>query len=72
MAKDKGLDLGILLMGSGDKSSADMACKAMWKAIKADDYAGFKAAFKDAVKYSKEDETASEDEPVEADSDMDE
>lgn len=55
--------LDVLLMGPKPKkdkesdeeatetTSEDMACKAMWQAIKEDDYAGFKTAIKDFLSY---------------------
>ena len=36
-------------------SSSDMACKAMWKAIKGDDYEGFKMALNDYLGYRESD-----------------
>lgn len=36
-------------------SSADMACKAMWRAIKGDDYEGFKMALNDYLGYRESD-----------------
>lgn len=54
------IDVAALLVGKPkgeetEASSSDMACKAMWKAIKGDDYEGFKEALGDFVKYSKSD-----------------
>ncbi len=56
--------LGILLgVGApdaeGEPSPKDMACKALWKSIKKDDYEGFKSALSDFLKYH--DEASEED-----------
>lgn len=64
--------LGILLgIGKPDaeeeSSPKDMACKALWKSIKRDDYEGFKSALADYLEYASDtDETEkTEDSPDE-------
>jgi hypothetical protein len=46
--------------GEGSGSSKDMACKAMWKAIKRDDYEGFKSAMDEYLTYREEESGAEE------------
>lgn len=46
--------------GDGEESSKDMACKALFKAIKRDDYEGFKVALNDFLEYREEDAKSGE------------
>lgn len=67
--KDKGR-LGIAIFGGNPGESdeddqptaADMACKSMWKAIKSDDYEGFKMGLREYLDYRDKEPDKSADE----------